>query len=146
MIIDGLLQFDPDGSALTVTRDSTNTIDLGVVRDIGATEEPLKIAVVFTTLPNSATPTTTTVQVDIATAPDNATWTVLEESAAVVIDTVTSAEPFIFRATVPEGVSRYLKLTYTVANGPLTAGAVSAALVVDRGSSAMTFYPRNYVG
>ena len=40
MIIDGLLQFDPALSAITVTRASTNTIDLLNARNIGGPSSP----------------------------------------------------------------------------------------------------------
>ena len=46
MIIDGLLQFDPALSAITVTRVSTNVIDLLNQRDIGDGASPPMICYV----------------------------------------------------------------------------------------------------
>ena len=148
MILDGNLQFD-SALTLTTTANSTNVIDLSVARDLEATETPLKVVVGWSTLPNSAAPASTTVQVSVATSPDNSTYTTIESSGADVINTITANKPIQVRLPLggSAAINRYLRLTYTVASGPLTAGVLFAYLVkdTDYNRPAQHMYPRNYV-
>ncbi|MCK8788013.1 hypothetical protein M0638_27020 [Roseomonas sp. NAR14] len=139
-IMDALNTFD-NAMALTVSRASTDTMDLGVSRDIGITETPLLLLFQFTTLPTAAG--AATVQVDLQTSPDNSTWTTIQSSGPVAYTAFTARDPAGgIRMAVTGPTQRYVRCNYTIAAGPLTAGAVTASLVRDR--DMQRFYNRNY--
>ncbi|WP_149537513.1 Bbp16 family capsid cement protein [Siccirubricoccus phaeus] len=141
MILDAALLLD-SGAALTTTRSSWNTIDLGGVVDVGVSEEALEILFRFTELPTADGAATLVVAVQ--TSPDNSTWTTLVQSGAMPLTAFAERSPSgTFRMKVPAGVSRYIRLVYTIANGPLTAGRVHASLVKNRDFH--NYYPKNYV-
>lgn len=140
-ILDGLLRVDND-TALTVSRASTDVIDLTVVRDIGATESPLMLFFLFGTLPTAAG--AATVQIQIQTSPDNSTWTTLIETPAIAYTAFTSRLPTGgVRLILPSITSRYVRLNYIIATGPLTAGSITAAFCEERDMHNYT--ARNYV-
>ena len=129
MIMDSLLLFS-DKQAITTTANSTNVIDLGVDRDIKKGEDlELLLAVTTAFAAAGAATLTATVQTD-----DNEAFsspTVLATSAAIpVADLVAGAQPFPI--SVPGVTQRYLRLVYTVATGPFTAGNMTATIVHDR--------------
>lgn len=70
MILDGLLQFDPAASAITVTRASTNSLDLTNARDFGVGRTRAEILVVVGASFASATPGAT-LNVQLQVAPNN---------------------------------------------------------------------------
>ena len=133
MIIDGLLQFDAPLSAITVTRVSTNVIDLLNFRDIGYGNPAmwlwLGVNAAFTAGGAG------TLQVQLQGSVDNATYVTLAETRAFSIAELTPIAPLIVMAwpTVPGQTitPRYLRLNYIVATGPMTAGSVNAQLVLD---------------
>lgn len=129
MIMDSTLLFSED-QAITATAVSTNVIDLGVDRDIKkGMDLELLLAVTTAFAAAGAATLTVTVQTD-----DNeafASPTVLATSAAIpVADLVAGAQPFPI--SVPGPTNRYLRLNYTVATGPFTAGNMTASIVIDR--------------
>ena len=142
MIIDGLLQFDPALSAITVTRVSTNVIDLLNQRDIGDGAAPPMRCYVGVTAAFTAGGAGT-LQVQAQGSVDNATYFTYLESRAFSIAELTPIGRLIEFAwpAVPVGTPgttavsgaapRYLRLNYIVATGPMTAGSVNAQLVLD---------------
>lgn len=142
MIIDGLLQFDPALSAITVTRASTNVIDLLAQRDIGGGDAPPMFCAVYVSAAFTAAGAGTLV-VQAQGSFDNATYyTYLESRAFSIAELTPIGKMFAFAwPSVPvplpgsTGISgalpRYLRLNYVVATGPMTAGSVSAQLVLD---------------
>lgn len=139
MITDSNLLLDA-AAALTTSRASSNVIDLGVSRDLG--QSHLELAWQFITLPTAAGAATVTVAVQ--TSPDNSTWTTLLTSDVMPITAFTATAPWgYFRPQLPLGVQRYVRLNYTIGTGPLTAGTVTASLVLAR-AAAERAYPRNY--
>ena len=139
MITDSNLLLD-SATALTTSRASTNVIDLGVSRDIG--QSHLALAWQFITLPTASGAATVTVA--LQTSADNSTWITLLTSDVMPITAFTAAAPWgYFRPEVPLGVLRYVRLNYTIATGPLTAGTVTASLVLAR-AAAERAYPRNF--
>lgn len=127
MICDALMQFDPTGTAVTVTAASTNTIDLSQDRDLGETDLDLVVTVQETFTAAGAA----TLTVEWQTSSDNATWVTLVKSRAYALPELTAGAE-IFPADIPYGTKRYNRLVYTVDTGPMTAGKVQAQLVVDR--------------
>lgn len=142
MIIDGLLQFDPALSAITVTRVSTNVIDLLAQRDLGESGDPsMKLYVGVNAAFTAGGAATLTVQMQGSS--DNANWFTYAETRAFSIAELTPVGRLGVWdwPSVPVGVPgsgnisgaapRYLRLNYVVATGPMTAGSVNAQLVLD---------------
>jgi hypothetical protein len=142
MIIDGLLQFDPALSAITVTRVSTNVIDLLNQRDIGDGGAPpmycyIGVSAAFTAGGAG------TLQVQAQGSVDNATYFTYIETRAFSIAELTPIGrltaftwPSVPVATpgttaIAGAAPRYLRLNYIVATGPMLTGSVNAELVLD---------------
>jgi hypothetical protein len=139
MILDKSLQFD-SGAAITVTAPSANTIDLSQSRDIGVGSDPA-LAVVCTVVTAFTAAGAATLQVQFQTSPDDATWTNLVMSDAIPVASL-AAGTEVLRCDVPLGCQRYLRLNYVVATGPMTAGAVTSQIVIDR--EANVTYPSGF--
>lgn len=146
MIIDGLLQFDPALSAITVTRVSTNVIDLLDKRDIGDGASPPMLCTIGVNAAFTAAGAGT-LQVQAQGSIDNSTYFTYLETVAFSIAELTPVGRLITFAwpAVPVGTAaitavsgalpRYLRLNYIVATGPMTAGSINAQLVLDAQST-----------
>jgi hypothetical protein len=145
MIIDGLLQFDPALSAITVTRVSTNVIDLLNARDIGDGINPPMLCTVGVNAAFTAGGAGT-LQIQAQGSVDNVTYFTYLESRAFSIAELTPIGRLITFAwpAVPVGnaaltgsgaLPRYLRLNYIVATGPMLTGSVNAQLVLDAQST-----------
>lgn len=143
MIIDGLLQFDPPLSAITVTRVSTNVIDLLNQRDIGENVHPAMLCTIGVSAAFTAGGAGT-LQIQAQGSVDNATYYTYLETRAFSIAELTPIGRLITFAwpAVPVGsasplaansgaLPRYLRLNYIVATGPMLTGSVNAQLVLD---------------
>jgi hypothetical protein len=135
MILDKLLAFTPSAQAITVTAPSTDVIDLGVLQDLGIGDDPsLEILCLVTTAFTAAG--AATMQVAIQGSVDNAAWTDMAMTNAIgKASLVAGAE--IMRWSLPslvagQSMPRYLRLNFTVATGPMTAGAVLGYILLDR--------------
>lgn len=137
MITDQLNRFS-DAQAITASAASTDVIDLGPLGSAGAPNantrrdigqgEPLTFFVharAGFTAGGAAT-----LQAQLQTSDDTATWVNLTDSGAVALANL-GAGARIVAQSVPRGVRRYLRVNYTVGNGPMTAGSVDAGLVLD---------------
>lgn len=130
MFLDAQLLFS-DAQAVTSAAGSTNTIDLGAVRDIG-TGEPLYVMVsVDTTMADTGSNSTLTVTLE---GDSTTSFTPDGTQDLFVIPAVTAAGS-VFYARLDPGAAplnyRYIRLLYTPNNGDLSAGAFTAALVKD---------------
>ncbi len=139
MILDKSLQFD-SGSAITATTPSANTVDLSAGRDLGAGDGPA-LKLVCTVVAAFAAAGAATLQVQFQTAPDDATWTNLAMSDLIPLAGLTAGTELL-RVDLPLGCQRYLRLNYVVANGPMTAGAVTSQIVLNR--EAQTAYASGF--
>ena len=151
MILDALLMFDGDGTtpaAITVTRDSTNVIDLGAASELSIGED-----LFLTVISNGAFAAAggATLTIGIAGSVDNSSWVTFNNTPALTIAQLNSrivgGMAFPLAADVPARLPggarpRYYKLTYTVATGPFTAGAVHAFLNLGRDQPEV--YPKNF--
>ena len=123
--------------AITSTAASTNVIDYTTQSDIGIGVTELQFAIyVGTTFTASGS---ATLQVQVQGSADNSTfYTITETDALPVADLVANAEIPIdltrrsLVQTTPALLPRYYRLNYVVATGPMTAGTLSAYLVIDR--------------
>lgn len=118
MIVDADLVFS-NKQAVTATTPSTNEIDLGAAGDaIG--QELTTHAVVDTTFA-----ALTSLTVSLETSADASTWTTVLSGPAIARASLTKGAN-IFCARVPQGLSRYVRLKYTVGGSDATAGKVTA--------------------
>lgn len=144
MILDKQLMFS-EAQAVTATALSTNTVDLGAVGtqgnggtpiyDIGRGGPVRVVAQVVTafTAAGAATMVAELVMADNAALSTN--LTVLSSTAAIPVATLTAGYKFQL-GTIPAGVTkRYFGMRYTVATGPMTAGAVTSGLALDSQSN-----------
>lgn len=136
MYIDSQLMFS-DEQAVTSTAISTNVVDLGPItdnttRDVGAGEPiylVVETAVTCTDLVSDAT-VTLTLESDDNVSLSSATTHFTSGSLAFA--TYATAGTRFVQVALPKGdYQRYLGVRYTVAVGPLTAGAFNAYLTKD---------------
>lgn len=154
MILDALLQFDNAVSLAIAagTQASTNVIDLGITsgipssangggaRDIGVGDDPaMKLLVMVTTTFTSAG--AATLVVALQGAIDNgsgapSTFNTWWSSPAFALATLNAGSRLMDMdmPRPPDGIAipRFLRLLYTVGAATVTAGAVSAYIVLDR--------------
>lgn len=139
MMIDSQAEFS-DAQAVTATAISTNVMDLGAMtdqagntRDIG-TGEPVYLVVLTNT-----TATDTSSDATLAVTLESATDAGLTSGAVVHVSTGTlafatyaTANTVVLAVRLPAGsYKRFMGIRYTVAAGPLTAGAFDAFLTSD---------------
>lgn len=129
MLIDKELEFS-DSQAITATAASTNVIDLSALSDhaIGNAVRVYCAVEAAFTAGGSGTLATT---LEVST--DNSTWVVLHTTGAVGKAALIKGKRLIDMQlpAAAAGAWRYVRLNYTVASGPMTAGKVNAALVVN---------------
>lgn len=141
MIRDANLNFDTN-LAVTATATSTNTIDLGVARDMGNTDNLVVSTLVGTTFAGG-----TSLQVTVEGSPDNSTWTTLASGEVVPVASLVQGAQIANLSGLPsvdpvDGAPvRYLRLNYVVV-GTMTAGALSSDIVMNRDNA--RGYPKSY--
>lgn len=124
-----------NAQAVTATAVSTDTIDLGALRDIG-TGTKISAFVTVDVAATAAGAATVTFAVITSANADLSSATTLYTTAAIGKATLVAGYK-VFDITIPRQLlSRYLGLNYTVATGPLTAGAFTGGFVVDMQSQA----------
>ena len=106
---------------------STDKMDLGVARNIGAGEELWIVVIVDTTFTSSGSDDTLAVDLVTDDNPGLNSPTVIQRLGTFP---AVSAAGTAIKARVPFSTSyeRYIGLLYTAATGPLTAGAVTAVM------------------
>lgn len=131
MITDALLLLS-DEQAVTASAVSTNTVDLGVARDVGAGEN-LEVVFVVDEAALAAGAATVEFQVVGSTAEALTSPVVLGSSGAIgKASLILGAQVTVSinqNDLVPLGY-RYLGANYVVATGPLTAGKFTASVVM----------------
>lgn len=132
MLVDALLQLSA-AQAVTASAVSTNTIDLGTARDL-APGKPLYLVFGVDTTATAAGAATVTFQAISSAAANLGSPTVLAQTDAIGKAELTAGRKLIavpiappVLAAQPKG-QQYLGAQYTVATGPLTAGAFTCYL------------------
>lgn len=151
LIFDGTIATDgsgvPSGVALTVTRASTNVLDMLANRDIGVGDElelHLNVLTAFTAAGAA------TLQVAYQTSADNATFVdIMLSPLYPVANLVPGARIFAYKLPVSQLLddatpNRYHRLNYTVATGPFTAGAIFAYVTGGGDRQSFRVYGPNY--
>jgi hypothetical protein len=132
MILDKLLLMS-NAQAITASANSTDVIDLGVASDIGNGEDIEILCVVGTAFTAAGA---ATLQVALQGSTDNSTFTDMVVTRAIgKADLVAGAEACKFRippVAAGQNPPRYLRMSYTVATGPMTAGTITAGVVQER--------------
>jgi hypothetical protein len=130
-----------DAQAITASAASTNLIDFGSARDIGVGRELYLVVVVDTTFTDAGSDSTVTVTLE---TDDNEAF-----SSATAVQTIgtfaaltAAGSRLVARLQPDAGWEQYVRAYYTVANGNLTTGALTAFLTTD--IQAWTAYPIGY--
>ncbi len=147
-MLDTNLLFEPvAGTAVTVTAPSTNVIDMLSARDVGAGDDLEAHVQVLTTFTAAGA---ATMQIAYQTSPDNITFVNVLLSPLYAVASLVPGVP-IFRYKVPifqlldTGTpNRYHRLNYTIATGPMTAGALTAYMTGGGDRQVYSTYPRGY--
>ena len=147
MILDRSLCFDGGDNntfaAITVTRDSTDVIDVGITGQIGnARDMGVGMNLQLLVLSNRLFAGGTSVTIALQGAPDNGsgaqgTYVTYAQTPAITLAQLNAAPGLLFPIVLPRppygglALPRFYKLVYTV-SGTFTAGAVLAHLLLNR--------------
>jgi len=129
MILDAQLLFS-DAQAVTAAAASTNSVDLGAVRDIGTGQELYVMVTVDVALTDSGSDSTVTVALE---GDSTSTFTPDGTQDLFVIPALAAAGSVYYARLDPLAAPlqyRYIQLKYTPNNGNLTTGSFTAALVM----------------
>jgi hypothetical protein len=122
---------------IVVSAASTNVVDLGPPLPNsgiahGADDPEILLNVNETFTAAGAATLTVTVR---SSASSNMSSPVLHEvSTAIPVASLTAGSVVPFTPRIPAKAGRYVDVYYTVATGPMTAGAISAQVIADRAS------------
>lgn len=120
--------------AVTASAASTDIIDLGSSRDVGA-GEALEVIVVVDASFTAGGAATLDVALQTDTSSGFGSAVTLLSTGATALASL-AAGSSIARFKVPRGTLRYLRLYYTVATGPMTAGTITAGISLGRQDTA----------
>lgn len=124
MFIDKLLQVS-DAQAVTASAASTNVIDFGQANPNVGLDDRSSMVITVDAAATAAGDATVTFAVQDSA--DNSTFADVAVSAAIGKAALTAGFQHII--PMPTKLRRYCRVNYTVATGPLTAGAFSAQVV-----------------
>ena len=122
MHIDKFLEFS-DAQTVTATAPSTDVIDTKQLRpNLGMSDLELVVTLAETATAAGAA----TVAVTLQDSADNSAWRDIASKTLTIADMKVGASHVL---GIPYQTQRYLRVNYTVATGPLTAGKFNAAIV-----------------
>lgn len=133
--------------AVTATAFSTNTIDLGPARDIGAGEENHVLIRVGTTV-TAAGAATVNFQIVTSASANLSTPTIIGQTDAIPKASLVAGA--LIHIPLPASFinnlgQRYLGLQFTVGTGPLTAGTFDVLIVRDVPKLSNAVYPSGFI-
>lgn len=118
-----------DAQAVTSTASSTKSLDMATaLRNVGG-GEPIELIVQVAAAVTASGAATVTVSLDDSA--DNSSFSPVVQTPAIGKAALVAGYEAL-RIRLPAGLQRYIQVTYTVATGPLTAGAFNAYLALDR--------------
>ena len=134
MLIDKLNQFSADAGdspTLVGSTASTNTIDLGIARDIGGavTDQLMNMAQVITAFTSGGA---ATLKLQFQASNDASTWTTIAQTDDVPVASLVQGYRFLNGEIVNYPGStlyRYLRFNYVIGTAVMTAGALKAGFV-----------------
>lgn len=140
MIIDKFLMFS-EAQALTAAAASTNSLDMKAARDIGIGEDLYVFLNVDVALTDSGSNSTITVALE---GDSTTTFTPDGTQQLFIVPAVAAAGSQYFAKISPDFAAqyRYLQLKYTMNNGDLTTGTVTAGIC--HGIQKSKTYPKGY--
>lgn len=133
MIIDAQNLFSDD-QAITASAASTNVIDLGAY-GYGDHDGPRRAKILCQVTEAFTADGAATLTVAVKTGTTASTDTTVITTAAIGKASLVAGYQFTVEVLLPSSTSRYLDLYYTVATGPMTAGKITAGMVLDRQSA-----------
>ena len=128
------------GQAVTVTANSTNVIDLSLARDVGEGDDLYVSFTVGTAFTAAGAATLTPTVIVTADAASFTTPTTIGTGGTIAVASLVAGYTFVIRvnpqlfysSTTNSSLGlRYLGVIYTVATGPMTAGTITADVVLD---------------
>lgn len=127
MIMDALLLFS-DAQAVTADAGSTNTVDLGAVRNVGVGEPLYVVLIVDVAMTDASSNSTCTVTLE---GDSTDSFTPDASQTLFTIPALTAAGTKYIARVAPDlaGNYRYMRLKYTMANGDLSTGSFTAGIV-----------------
>ena len=128
MILDKQLIMS-EAQAITSTAVSTNVIDLAIANV--NTGEPVEILLQVNEAFTAAGAGTLTITIETDDNESFSSATVLLSTGAIPKATLALGYQAAI-AFLPPNIERYVRLNYTVATGPMTAGKITAAIVLAR--------------
>ena len=130
MYVDSQLLFS-DAQPITAAAGSTNTIDLGAVRDIGSGRPLYLVVTVDVAMTDGSSDSTVTVAIE----GDSTTTITPDGTANVLTIPAVSAAGAMFIVALSPTLSplqyQYIRLLYTPNNGNLSTGSFTAFLALD---------------
>jgi len=140
MYIDAALLFS-DAQAITAAAASTNYADLQSARDLGLGENLYVAVTVDVAFTDGGSDSTLAVSLE---SDDNTGFATPTSAALFTIPALSAVgAKFYARISPDQANQRYIQLRFTPANGNLTTGSVTAAIVVDIDKSII--YPKGYL-
>ncbi len=129
MIIDAQLLFS-DAQALTAAAASTNSIDLGIARDVGTGETLYVVVSVGVAMTDAGSDSTVSVYLQ---TDDNSSFSSATNSQLIgTLGALSAVGTTLYAKLDPAKVNeRYIRLYYTPAGGDLSTGTVDAFITKD---------------
>ena len=140
MYVDAQTLFS-DAQAITASAASENVVDFGSARDIGVGQELYLVVLVDVAFTDAGDDSTVAVTIETDDNVGFASATTVQTIGTFAAESAAGSR-FVARLQPDAGWEQYVRLYYTVANGNLTTGSLTAFLTTD--IYAWSAYPIGY--